>query len=107
MVEEAFFPPVEGTATFEEEAFVLREVEEAVEGAFFPPDEGTAPFEDDDFILLISAIKALARFLTMTSRSGCFDFPPTSQRNKAEEKKKSQRVTEQQMSQYINIFSQT
>lgn len=75
-VEEAFFPPVEGTAPFEEAAFILRKEEEAVEQAFFPPDEDTAPLEEDDFILLISAIKALARFLTMTSRSGCFDLLP-------------------------------
>lgn len=80
-VEEAFFPPVEGTAPFEENAFVLRKEEEAVEKAFFPPDVGTTPLEDDDFILLISAIKAVARFLTMTSRSGCFDLLPTSTRS--------------------------
>lgn len=84
-VEEAFFTPVEGAAPLEEEALILRKEEDAVEQAFFPPDEDTAPLEEDDFILLISAIKALARFLTMTSRSGCFDLLPTGRRSRETE----------------------
>lgn len=65
----------EGFFTNEEE----EEEQEAAEDDFFPPAEGIAPLgEDDDdeedFILLISTIKALARFLTMASRSGCFDL---------------------------------
>lgn len=67
-----------------EEGFFTNEEEEEEEGAeddFFPPAEGITPLEEDDddeeeedFILLISTIKALARFLTMASRSGCFDL---------------------------------
>lgn len=64
---------------FEEGFFTKEEEEEeAIEDDFFPPAEGIAPLEEDDdeedFILLISTIKALARFLTMASRSGCFDL---------------------------------
>lgn len=93
-VEEAFFPPVKGAAAFEEEAFTLRKEEEAVGGAFFPEDEDTAPLEEDDFILLISAIKALARFLTMTSRSGCFDLLPTGRRSQETEISISYKITD-------------
>lgn len=65
---------------FEEGFFTNEEEEEAAEDDFFPPAEGIAPLEEDDdddeedFILLISTIKALARFLTMASRSGCSDL---------------------------------
>lgn len=76
-VKEAFFPPGEGAAPLDDD-FILRKEEEAVEEVLFPSDEGVAPLEEDDFILLISAIKALARFLTMASRSCCFDLPPIS-----------------------------
>lgn len=74
----------EGFFTKEEE----EEEEEATEDDFFPPAEGIAPLEEDDdeedFILLISTIKALARFLTMASRSGGFDLSRESRQTEVE-----------------------
>lgn len=95
------FSPLFSRLGFENDFFTTDEEdeEETVKGDLFPPAEGRdkkgfPPLEegDDDeegdFILFISASKTEARFLTMVSRSDCFDL-----RARGSLKKKKKSVT--------------